>query len=93
MADDIGATYGAEPLATLTATNEALVLSGTRGTYAVPRAAITRIGRGKMYPWFFSAVRIHHRAPKLPAELQFKPMTVAWREVVQHLGSMGYPVR
>ena len=92
MADDVGSTYGPEPLAFLTASTDAIVLSGTRGTFRVPRAAVTKLGRGKMYPWFFSGLRIHHRVPGCPSDLQFKPLFAHWREVQVKLKSLGYPV-
>lgn len=91
MADDIANTYGPEPLASLTATAEHLVLSGTRGTFRVPRSAVTRLGRGKMYPWFFSALRIHHSVAGYPEALQFKPQPGHWRDVLARLKSLGYP--
>lgn len=91
MADDVGATYGPEPLATLTATADRLILSGTRGTFEIPRASVRKVGGGKMYPWFFSAVRIHHDLPKLPEELQFKPLHTTPRAVRQALREIGYP--
>lgn len=92
MADDVAATYGPEPMATLVATASELVLSGSRGTYRVPRAAVTRIGRGKLYPWFFRAIRIHHNAAQLPRELQFKPLDSSRDEVKGQLRALGYPV-
>lgn len=92
MADDVAATFGPEPMAYLCATADELVLSGSRGTYQIPRGAVTRIGRGKLYPWFFSAVRIHHSMSKFPRDLQFKPLGLNWREVVKALGEIGFPV-
>jgi hypothetical protein len=92
MADDIASTYGPEPLAFLMASPDALVLSGTRGTFRLPRAAVTKLGRGKMYPWFFSALRIHHAVSSYPSALQFKPLGAHWREVQAKLKSLGYPV-
>lgn len=91
MADDVASTYGPEPLATLTATSSELVLSGTRGTFRIPRSAVTRLGRGGMYPWFFSALRIHHSVAGLPANLQFKPQPGRWRDVLARLKALGYP--
>lgn len=91
MADDVASTYGPEPLASLTATAHELVLSGTRGTFRVPRSAVTRLGRGNFYPWFFSALRIHHSVPGYPENLQFKPQPGHWRDVVARLKSLGYP--
>jgi hypothetical protein len=91
MADDVGGTYGPEPLAFLSATSEELVLAGTRGNFRVPRTSITKIGRGKMYPWFFSGVRIHHTVGTLPRDLQFKPLGEHWRQVMQALRELGYP--
>jgi len=92
MADDVGSTYGPEPLASLTATSSELVLQGTRGTYRIPRTAVIKLGRGKMYPWFFKALRIRHRAAGVPADLQFQPLNLPWREVQAQLKSLGYPV-
>lgn len=92
MADDVAATYGPEPLASLTATADELVLTGPRGTFRVSRPAVRKLGRGKMYPWFFAAVRIHHDAPNLPRDLQFKPLGLAPRDVLAQLRALGYPV-
>jgi hypothetical protein len=91
MADDVGSTFGPEPMAFLSATAEELVLSGTRGTYKVPRVAVTKVGRGKLYPWFFSALRISHTVERLPRDLQFKPLGQHWRQVMQKLRELGYP--
>jgi len=44
MADDVSNTYGPDPLAALSATADLLVLSGTRGTFRVPRSAVTKLG-------------------------------------------------
>lgn len=91
MADDIAATDGPEPLANLTATAEFLSLSGTRGNFRVPRAAVTKLGRGNFYPWFFGAVRIHHTVSGYPRSLQFKPLGVKPSEVTAKLRELGYP--
>ena len=91
MADDVASTYGPEPLASLTATAHELVLSSTRGTFRVPHAAVKRLGRGNLYPWFFSALRIHHTVSGFPKSLQFKPQPGNWREVLARLKAMGYP--
>jgi hypothetical protein len=92
MADDVASTYGPEPLAMFTATGTELVLSGTRGNFRLPRAAVIRLGRGKLYPWFFSAVRIHHSIPGFPRDLQFKPIGAKPRDVLERLRTLGYPV-
>lgn len=92
MADDIGATYGPEPLAFLDATAGGLHLCGNRGSYRVARDAVVKIGRGNLYPWCFSSVRIHHRLPQFPRELQFKPLDARPREVLDRLRALGYPV-
>jgi hypothetical protein len=93
MADDVGATYGQEPLAFLNATADELLLSGNRGTFRFPRAAIVKIARGRMYPWLFSAVRFQHTVPGFPVDLQFKPLDATPRQVLDGLRSLGYPVR
>jgi len=91
IADDTGATDGPDPLALLIATKEELFLRSTRGNYRLPRAAITKLGRGRLYPWFFSAVRIHHAIPGLPKDLQFKPLHLSPRGVLAQLRALGYP--
>lgn len=91
MADDVANTYGPEPLALLTATTQELVLSGTRGTFRVPRSAVMRLGRGNFYPWFFSALRIHHSVSGFPKSLQFKPQPGHWGEVLARLKTLDYP--
>jgi hypothetical protein len=92
MADDIAATDGPDPLANLTATAEFLSLSSTRGNFRVPRAAVTKLGRGNFYPWFFSAVRIHHTVAGYPRSLQFKPLGAKPADVKAKLRELGYPV-
>jgi hypothetical protein len=91
MSDDVAATYGPEPLASLVATSSDLVLSGSRGTYRIPRTAVTKIARGRLYPWFFAGLRIAHTAPGLPGDLQFKPMGIHREEVKRALRGLGYP--
>jgi hypothetical protein len=91
MADDVAATYGSKPLATLIATRERLILSGTRGTFEFPRAVIQKLGRGGFYPWFFSAMRIHHTVDRFPRNLQFKPLGLKWQKVLTELRGLGYP--
>lgn len=92
MSDGVGATYGPEPMAFLSATATELVLSGPRGTFPLARAHVMKLGRGRMYPWFFAGIRIHHKAPKCPEELQFKPMGAQTRDIFAQLRSLGYPV-
>lgn len=92
MADDVAATYGTDPLANLTAIPEFLSLTSARGDFRVPRAAVTKLGRGNFYPWFFSAVRIHHTVVGLPHSLQFKPLGLKPRDVMAKLRELGYPV-
>lgn len=91
MSDDVAATFGPEPMAFLSATPDEIVLSGSRGTYCLPRSAVVKIGRGKMYPWFFSGVRLQHTVENFPATLQFKPIDGHWRDVAQALRELGYP--
>lgn len=92
MADDIAATDGPVPMALLIATSDSLFLGSTRGNFKIPRSAVTKLGRGKFYPWFFSAVRIHHSVPGFPRALQFKPMHVKPAEVMNALRTLGYSV-
>jgi len=93
MADDVGATYGHEPLAFLNVTATELLLSGNRGTFRLPRSAVVKISRGGVYPWFFRSVRFHHSVPGFPTELQFKPLDATPRAVLDGLKSLGYPAR
>lgn len=93
MADHIGATYGPEPLAFLAASETELLLSGNRGTFRFPRAAVVKLGRGGLYPWCFSSIRIWHSIATYPAELQFKPLEAATKAVLGQLKSLGYPAR
>ena len=92
MADDVAATYGPDPMALLIATAGELYLSSTRGHYRLPRSTVRKLGRGKFYPWFFSAVRIHHTIRGIPKDLQFKPLRHKPREVIEQLRALGYPV-
>lgn len=92
MADDIASTDGPEPMALLVATADYLHLTSTRGNYKLPRNAVTKLGRGKFYPWLFSAVRIHHTVAGFPKDLQFKPGRVKPADVLAQLRTLGYPV-
>lgn len=92
MADDVSNTGGPDPMALLIATSEALLLRSTRGNFRLPRTGISRLGRGNLYPWLFSAMRIHHTIPGVPRELQFKPLNKHWKAVQAELKSLGYPV-
>jgi hypothetical protein len=92
MCDGIASTYGPTPLAFLSATADELLLCGNRGSFRLPRAAIRKVGRGGFYPWFFSAVRVHHTMTNYPVELQFKPMQSAAGEILAQLKALGYPV-
>lgn len=93
MADDVGATYGQEPMAFLNASPTELLLSGNRGTFRLPRTAVVKIRRGGMYPWFFGSVRLHHSVPGFPVDLQFKPLGTTPRAVLDALKRLGYPAR
>lgn len=92
MANGTGATYGLPPASSLHATANELVLSGPLGTFRFARSEVLKLGRGGMYPWFFSGIRIHHRNAGYPAELQFKAQEVARGEVIGRLRGLGYPV-
>src|SRR5687767_825681 len=92
IADDVAATYGPEPLAMLTVMADGLNLTSTRGNYRLPKAAVTKLGRGTFYPWLFSAVRIHHNIAGYPKNLQFKPHRLKPRELLEQLRTLGYPV-
>jgi hypothetical protein len=59
----------------------------------LPRHAVWKVGRGKMYPWLFSAVRIHHNVPGYPVDLQFKPLGLHPRDVLAQLRQLGFPAR
>lgn len=91
MSDGVGTTYGGEPLAILEAGAKELLLSGTRGTFRIPRTAIQIIVRGSFYPWFFGGIRIRHNIPGLPEYLLFKSMTASSREILGKLQGLGYP--
>lgn len=92
MCDGVGSTYGPEPLAFLSATGDELLLWGNRGSFRFPRTSIRKLGRSGFYPWFFSAIRIHHEVGNYPDELQFKPIDVRAREVLVRLKDLGFPV-
>ncbi|HEX2862848.1 MAG TPA: hypothetical protein VHN79_14470 [Lacunisphaera sp.] len=92
MSNGVGATYGSTPMAFLSATSSELVLTGPLGAFHLPRASVVKLGRGRMYPWFFAGLRIHHRDPKFPEELQFKPLGVQRREIFAQLRALGFSV-
>lgn len=91
ISNGVGSTTGTD-LAFLSADANELVLSGTIGTFTLPRASVIKLGRGKMYPWFFAGISFRHQEPKCPEELQFKPVGVPAREILARLRALGYPV-
>jgi hypothetical protein len=91
MTNGVGTTFGPEPMASLIATSDEIVLSGKLGVFRIPRAAVKKIRRSSLYPWFFAGVRIYHSVPTLPDELQFKPLETHRRAVIQQLATFGYP--
>jgi len=92
MSDGVGSTFGPEPLAHLSADASHLVLSGNRGNFRLPRSAVTKLGRGGFYPWFFGGIRIRHSIASFPEELVFKPMGVRERDILARLRELGYAV-
>jgi hypothetical protein len=92
MSDGVGATSGVQPLAFLAATRDELLLCGNRGTFRFPITAVRRVGHGRLYPWLFRAIRIHHSVPGYPAELQFKPMHARVPDVLARLEQLGFPI-
>ena len=92
MSDGVGSTFGPEPLAHLSADSEHLLLSGNRGNFRLSRSAVTKLGRGGFYPWFFGGIRIRHSIASFPEELVFKPMGVRERDILARLRELGYPV-
>jgi hypothetical protein len=91
MANDVGNTVGVEPCAVLSVNTDEIWLKGTLGDFHIPRSAVTKIGRGGMYPWVFMCVRIRHNIPNVPWLLQFKPLTARSRDVIAQIKSLGYP--
>lgn len=91
MSNGVGTTFGPEPMATLSATSDELVLSSTLGVFRIPKAAVKKIRRSNLYPWLFAGVRIYHSVSTLPDELQFKPLETNRRAVIQQLATLGYP--
>jgi hypothetical protein len=91
ITNGLGTTYGF-PAATLCADSTELVLTGTIGTFRLPRASVQKVGRAKLYPWFFAGIRFHHNNPGCPEELQFTPLGLSSRAVIAQLQILGYPV-
>jgi hypothetical protein len=91
MSNGLGATYGLAPMAFLTADADRIVLSGNLGTFEFTRSALRKIGRGGIYPWFFSSIRLHHNTAGFPEELQFKPLGARASDIRARLKALGYP--
>jgi len=91
MCDGVGTTAGPEPGAVLCANADEIWLKGRRGDFHLPRSAVVKVGRGRMYPWFFRGIRIRHNVAGYPAELQFGPFVGATRAILAQLKSLGYP--
>lgn len=79
-------------MAFLSATATELVLTGTRGNFILARTQVVKLGHGRMYPWFFAGIRIHHQVSEYPEELQFKPLGARTRDIFAQLRTLGYPV-
>ena len=92
MYNGVGTTYGPVPGATLTASADELWIKGNLGDFHIPRAAVTKLQRGSLYPWFFRGVRIQHRIAGIPAVLRFNAMSGSTRELLAQLGALGFPI-
>lgn len=91
MSDGSTATHGHAALATLTASANELIVSGQLGTFRIPRAAVTRIGRGKWYPWLFAGIVIYHKVPGCASALPSSAIGTLARGLRQKLADFGYP--
>lgn len=91
MTNGVGTTYGAAPAATLTVTNDEIGIEGPLGDFSLPKAAIVRITRGRLYPWIFGGLRFVHNMGGVPDELQFKPSETSSKSILERLRALGYP--
>ena len=92
MDDGVGTTFGPVPGATLTVTPDELWLKGNRGDFRIPRAAVKKLSRSALYPWFFRGVRIQHHVAGIPTVLRFRAMSGSTRELLARLGTLGFPI-
>lgn len=92
MCDGVGTTAGSDPGAVLCANADEIWLKGRRGDFHLPKEAVVRIGRGRMYPWFFRGIRIRHNVAGFPTELQFGPFVGSTRDILTQLQSLGFPM-
>jgi hypothetical protein len=90
MADQVGATFGPDAVAQLSASSDELQLTGALGSFTLPKSTVKRISGGRMYPWFFRAVRIRATWKGTELDIQFKPMDASHRAVIQRLHQLGY---
>lgn len=90
MADLVGATYGPTPMASMTVTADELLVKGTLGTFRLDKGSVRKVGSGRMYPWFFRAVRIRGTCGNQDVDIQFKPLSVTHRAILQRLRALGY---
>lgn len=91
MANDMSNTSGPEPAAVLAASTDEIWIKGPLGDHHIPRSAVKKIGRGGMYPWFFTSVRVQHTVPNIPEGLQFKALNARSRDIIAELKALGYP--
>ncbi len=91
MNDGNGTSGSQGAAAVLCANADEIWLSGRRGDFHLPRAAVVRVGRAGMYPWFFRGIRIRHTVAGYPPILQFGAWTVPSRQVISQLRSLGFP--
>jgi hypothetical protein len=92
MCDGVGSTYGPKPTAFLYANSDEILLTGSRGAFRLLRSSISKIGRGKLYPWMFGGITIRHNVASFPKELQFQAMGVRSREILNRLRELGFPM-
>jgi hypothetical protein len=87
----VGTTYGAEPMATLTATPDQISVECPLGDFTLPKGSVIRITRGRLYPWMFGGLRFVHNMGGVPDELQFKPSETSSKSILERLRELGYP--
>jgi hypothetical protein len=84
------ATSGPDPKATLVASQAGLRLSGTLGDFELNQAVVTRVLQAGLYPWLWAGIRICHSATGYPRHLQFCPIGIRSREVLEQLKALGF---
>jgi hypothetical protein len=92
MCTGLLSTKGPGPRGKLTAGPEGIELRGLLGRLVFRRENVERVERAGFFPWLWMGIRIRHNVAEYPKRIMFCPWLSLSRNILRHLGRLGYNV-